>query len=225
VPSWAICPPFADRARSAGHLHPAEERVLSTRVEDHQAQPLGGLQRHQDAIERNGFILDVDLGPESRVDGDHVVHVADLNAVTREVHNRNIGILCGIEEVAQRALEVLESEILPHRHRTEPDILEHPRDGGGVVDRIGKLAGVLVRRVADDEGDPFLPRSRLGGTHEQEECCDCGNHSQNHCRHPCRPAPGLNPRRVATADTGIQQARFAGPRHDAPRLPRWIGGI
>ena len=48
----------------------------------------------------------------SRVDRDHVVHVAHLDAVAGVVHDRDVGVGGGIHELAQGALEIEVADVL-----------------------------------------------------------------------------------------------------------------
>ena len=69
-------------ARTDGSLHRLGEGIVAAGIEDHQPKLLGRLDRYQNPIQREGFVVDIEVLLQRSVDRDQVVGAIHLS-VTR----------------------------------------------------------------------------------------------------------------------------------------------
>ena len=111
----------------------------------------GGLDDRQDSIERNGFVKCIDVTFESRIDRDYVIDAVDLNPVSREVNDSDIGIANRVGEIAQSAAHLARIEIVFQLDDIEAGGFESRRNGVRIIARIGEPAHVLIGGIADHQ--------------------------------------------------------------------------
>jgi len=133
------------------------------------------------------LVLGVEVVGELGVDRNEIVDAADLDAVTGIVHHGDVRIAGGLGEVADRALEVDDAEILLGGHDVEPGLLEHLGDRGRVIHRIVEPDGVLIAGIADHQRDTAFRVGRVAGQHRQEEPASCNQREKklSHLRLRC----------------------------------------
>ena len=140
----------ADRAH-ADLLHGLAEGVVAACIQNHQPQLLGGFDRNQHTIERDGFVINIGVAPKRSVDRDQIVGALDLDAMTGIVDHGHVGIARLVAEVPQRAAHLGFGQIVTSIDHIEPGLLHDLGEGRRVIVRIGQLRNVPVLRVADDE--------------------------------------------------------------------------
>jgi len=70
--------------------------------ENDQTQLRRRLGREKNPVQRNGFIIGIRIALERGVDRHNVVDAIDLEPVTGEVDDGNVGATCLVGEIAQR---------------------------------------------------------------------------------------------------------------------------
>ncbi len=155
-----------DRARSDRALHGPGERIVAAGVENHQPQLLGRLDRDQDAVEREAFVIDVGVAFQPRIDGNQVVPAVHLDAVAGVIDHRDIGIARAIGEIAQRATGLGRRQVAAGIDDVEAGVLQRRRDPGAVVNRIGQRCDILVVGIAQHQRHALFGKGRPA--HQQE---------------------------------------------------------
>jgi hypothetical protein len=146
----------ADRARSNAALHFLRERTVAAGIEDHQAQSLRGADRLQDAVERNGLILDVEVAEQFGIGRDEKVDAVGLDSMAGIIDHRDVGIRGRHGEFAHGPPHLDGTEILAQRHDIEADLPEHLAHGGGIIVGIGQQRHVLVLRDSEHQRHPLV---------------------------------------------------------------------
>ena len=82
------------------------ERVVAAGVEENHLRARMRRQVIEDVADLQGLLLDVIGSGQFGVDGDDEIVAGDLNAVTRIVDQRNVGIVDVAKELAQQLLDV-----------------------------------------------------------------------------------------------------------------------
>ncbi len=121
----------------------------------------------QQAVERQGLVLDVVGGRELGVDGDQVVDAGRLEPVAGIIDDRNVRVARRRRKIADSALHLDDAEIDPLVDDIEPRALQQRRYGVRIVERIGEHARVLVFGVADNERDATKRQGVAGREHGQ----------------------------------------------------------
>ena len=155
-----------DRPRSHCPLHGPGKRIVAAGVENNQPQLLGRLDRDQDAVEREAFVVDVGVAFQPRIDGDQVVAAVHLDAVAGVIDHRDIGIARTIGEIAQRATGLGRRQVAAGIDDVEAGVLQRSRDFGAVVNRIGQRCDILVVGIAQHQRHALFGKRRLA--HQQE---------------------------------------------------------
>src|ERR1700730_7264970 len=125
-------------------------------------ETLGGLNGSQNTIERDGFVLDVEIASKCGIHWNEVVHSVHLDAVACEVNNRNVRISSCFREVSNHAAQGGDAEIALEIDGRKTRCLEKIRDSSSVASRICKAGHIAISRVADNESDTLLGQ-RLAG--------------------------------------------------------------
>ena len=147
----------SDRTRGQRSLHGFGERIVAAGVEDDQPQLLGGLDRHQHAIQRKRLVIDVGVALQLRIDRDQIIVAVDLHAVAGVIDHRNIGVAGAVGKVAQRTAHLVRRQIVAGIDDVETGVLQRGRDHRAIIDGIRQQRHVLIGRVADHQ------RHALGG--------------------------------------------------------------
>lgn len=128
------------------------------------------LQAIGEAIGGEGGVLDQNLLARiggGHVDGEKIVRAIDGEAVPCEINKRRVSWRDLAFELDQRAAHGATPDILGLDH-VEAELRQFRRDGIGVVHRLLQLWDVLIRVVADDEGDAICCGSWQSG--EESNC-------------------------------------------------------
>ena len=141
----------AERARRHRPLHVLGEGIVATGIENDEAQLLGRLDRLQNPVQRDRFVISVGVALKHGIHGDQIVGSVDLDAVAGIIDHRDIRIARLLGEVAQRPPHLGIFQIAPGFHDVEGSLPEHLGDGRRIVGRIGERHDVLIARIADDE--------------------------------------------------------------------------
>ena len=161
-----------DRARSNGALHGPGKRIVAAGVENHQPQLLGRLDRDQDAVEREAFVIDVGVAFQPRIDGDQVVPAIHLDTVAGVIDHRDIGIARTIGEVAQRATGLGRRQVAAGIDDIEAGLFQRRRDLGAIVNGIGQRRDISVGGIAQHQRHALFGKGRPA--HQQESGgCKC----------------------------------------------------
>ena len=155
-----------DRARSDRALHGPGKRIVAAGVENHQPQLLGRLDRDQDAVEREAFVIDVGVAFQPRIDGNQVVPAIHLDAVAGVIDHRDIGIARAVGEIAQRATGFGRRQVAAGIDDVEAGVFQRRRDLGAVVNRIGQRCDILVGGIAQHQRHALFGKGRPA--HQQE---------------------------------------------------------
>ncbi len=161
----------APRAEDACEI--ACQRVVAAGVEKNDVGLRIALHGALDEIEADHLEVERPLGQELGVDGHEIVLAADLEPVTAVEENADRGAVERSQEFAERAIHAGFVEV-----DAEDDVksqgLELARDVLGVVLRVLEGGGILVGRVANDEGNALLCCNSLAGPH----CSKNGDRNQ-----------------------------------------------
>jgi hypothetical protein len=152
--------PSRDRALRHGVLHRLK-RIIAARIQDDQTQLLCRLDHRQDTIERDRFVIGVDIAFQHGIDRNEIVDAFDLNAVPGAINDRHIGVPHLVGEIAKSAAHLIGFEIALEGDDIEPRALEHRSHRAGVVRRIGEQGDVLIGRIAKHQRDPLLGEGGL----------------------------------------------------------------
>ena len=90
----------SDGARCDGPLHDPGKRIVTAGVEDDQPKLLGGLDRHQYAVQRQCLVIDVSVALQSCIYRDQIVGAVHLHAVASVIDHGYIGVARRIREIA-----------------------------------------------------------------------------------------------------------------------------
>ena len=149
-----------DRARRDGALHGPGKRIVAAGVENHQPQLLGRLDRDQDAVEREAFVIDVGVAFQPRIDGNQVVRAVHLDTVAGVIDHRDIGIARAVGEVAQRATGLGRRQVAAGIDDIEAGVFQRRRDPGAVVNGIGQRCDIPVGGIAEHQRHALLGKGR-----------------------------------------------------------------
>jgi len=178
--------PAPDRAAGDAALHRLGERIVAASVQDHELEALDRIERLEHAIERHGFVLDVEIAQQPRVRGHQIIGAVDLDAVTRIIDHRDIGIAGNLGEFADRAAQVGNAEVTPAVDRVEAGLLEQCGHGVGVARRVGEPRHLLISGHADHQRDALV-RQRLSSRKAEQK----GEENQEYEPHSRRPTAQL----------------------------------
>jgi hypothetical protein len=163
----------ADRTAGKRPLHGVGEWIVAAGVKDHEPQPLRSLERLQHPVERNRFILDVEVADELCIGGHQIVDAVDLDAVTGIVDDRDIGVARGLGKFANDAAQVGDADVALVVDRVKTGLLEQGGYHFGVARRIGQPWHLLILGHADDKRDALFgsrrPRRKTEQTSDQNE--------------------------------------------------------
>ena len=159
-----------DRARSDRALHGPGERIVAAGVEDHQPQLLGRLDRNQDAVEREAFVIDVGVAFQPRIDRDQIVPAVHLDAVAGVIDHGDIGIARPIGEIAQRATGLGRRQVAAGIDDVEAGVLQRRRNPGAVVNRIGERCDILIGGIAQHQRHALFGKSRPAHQQKSSGC-------------------------------------------------------
>jgi hypothetical protein len=159
----------ADAARDNRALHGLAERIVAAGVEDHQAKLLGGLDRNQDAVERQPLVVDIGVAFELGVNRDQIVRAFDLDAVAGIVDHGDVGIARHIGKIAQHAPRLQRGQIMPGLHNFEAGVLQRLRHHCTVIDGVRERRRVLIRRVGKDQRHALSGESGRSAEQESQE--------------------------------------------------------
>src|SRR5262249_12394862 len=100
-----------DRARGNGTFHARDKGVVPAGIEDDEPQLFGALNRGQHTVQRYSFILHVLINLELRIDRNKIIDASHLNAVTGEIDNRPVSLLCLALKIAERRDHALAGKV------------------------------------------------------------------------------------------------------------------
>ncbi len=137
------------------------KRIVPAGVEDHQPKLLCRFDRQQHAVERQRFIVNVGVALEFGVDRNQIIATVHLDAVTGVIDHGNVGVARSVGEIAQHAAGLCRRKIMAGIDHVKPGVLQGRRDGGAIVDRVGKPRHVLIGRIADHQRHALVRKGRL----------------------------------------------------------------
>jgi hypothetical protein len=151
------------------------ENGLSAGVEDDEPQFLGRLDRDQDAVERQSFVIDVGVALQPCIHRDQVISAVHLDAVAGVIDDGDIGIAGAVGKIAQRAPGVGGGEIRAVVDDIEAGVFQGRCDLCAVVNRIGERCDILVSGIAQHQRHALLGKGRPA---DQQGC--------GRCQHPSK---------------------------------------
>ena len=151
-------------------------------IKDDEPQPLHRLQDAQQAIHRNGLVLDIGVALEDRIDRDQIVCAVHFDTVSGVINDRDIGVARDVRELANGATDHCNPKIRAAVDHVKASIAQQLCDGGRVIDRVWQAGDVLIGGIADHKRNALVrecanaPRDEQqdGSTHIPNEGTDHG---------------------------------------------------
>ncbi len=126
------------------------ERIVAAGIEHQDAHAAGALQIGEDIVDPRHLRPDIGAASQPGVHRHEIVGALKLKAVTAIEEQRSVSACGRVGKASERIIHAALVEIDPLDH-FEAGALQHLRDIGRVIARIGQWHRVAVGRVADHE--------------------------------------------------------------------------
>src|SRR5580700_7133489 len=131
----------------AAALHRLDEWIGAAGVENDEAQAPRRIDGPEYAIERDGFVLDIKIARQRRVDRDQVVDAVDLDAVSRVVNDCDIAVPRRVSEITEGAAHLCNTDIAAWLDDRKAGTLEECGHRRRVINRIRQPSSMSVIRI------------------------------------------------------------------------------